>query len=278
LKKLIKMKKVLDEEKVVKKTESPNTIETLKEDLLALGINEGSILIMHSAMSKLGWIVGGPITVIKALLEILTPEGTLVMPAFSSDNTEPSDWQNPPVPEEWWPFIRKNMPPFDPQITPTRNIGIIPEVYRNFPGVIRSSHPALSFTAWGKYREKIINDHKLTSSFGEDSPLARIYDLNGKVLLLGVTHSNNTSLHLAEYRTKSHFEMKNDGSAMYVDGQREWVEWRDIDHNSDDFEKIGLSCETEISYSYGKVGLAQARLFSQRDLVDYAVNWMDKNR
>lgn len=271
------MRKVQDEDKVVRKTENPNTILTLKEDFISLGLKKGEMILMHSAMSKLGWTVGGPISVIEAIMEVLTPEGTLIMPTFSSDNTDPSNWHNPPVPKKWWPIIRKNMPAFDPQITPTRNLGVIPEAFRNYLSVIRSSHPSCSFAAWGKHKHEIIDNHKLDSAFGEDSPLARIYDFNGKILLLGVTHANNSSLHLAEYRIKSVKKIY-EGSSIFIDGKRKWVDYEDIDHDSGDFEEIGSNYEKIINYIPGKVGLAEARLLSQRDIVDYAVKWMNKNR
>lgn len=267
-----------NEEKVVKKTKSPNTIESLKLELQELGIKKASVIVMHTAMSKLGWTVGGAVSVINAIIDLLTFEGTLVMPAFSSDNTEPSNWQNPPVPEEWWPIIRKNMPAYLPEITPTRGIGIVPEVFRKYPDVIRSSHPALSFAAWGKHKKAIVSNHKLDSGFGEDSPLARLYDLNAQILLLGVTHSNNTSLHLAEYRTTAPKKYLQDGSSMLVNNTQKWVRWKDLDHDSDDFEEIGKAFESENQYTPGKVGLAEARLFSQREIVDFAVKWMNKHR
>ena len=56
------------------------------------------------------------------------------MPTHTGDNSEPSNWENPPVPESWWDVIRAEMPVFDPKLTPTRGMGIIPETFRKFPG------------------------------------------------------------------------------------------------------------------------------------------------
>jgi aminoglycoside 3-N-acetyltransferase len=56
----------------------------------------------------------------------------------------------------------------------------------------------LPFAAWGRHTAWIAAEHSLNHPFGETSPLAKTYDLDGRILLLGVTHSNNTSLHLAE--------------------------------------------------------------------------------
>ncbi|MBY8991429.1 MAG: AAC(3) family N-acetyltransferase [Candidatus Lokiarchaeota archaeon] len=273
------MKAKKSEGEIVKKTKTPNTITSLKHDFKTLGITTGSVVIMHSSLSEIGWTVGGPVSVIQALLEILTTNGTLIMPTFSSDNSDPTYWENPPVPEEWWDIIKTQMPAYQPEITPTREMGRITDTFRNWPNVLRSAHPSLSFAAWGKYAKKVTANHKLTSGLGEDSPLARIYDLDGKILLLGVNHYNNTSLHLAEYR--SEFPGKNyvkSGSAMIIKNKRSWVEYEDLDHNSDDFEQLGIDYESEINYIPGKIGIGETRLISQRKIVDFAKEWFPKNR
>ncbi|MFW9988499.1 MAG: aminoglycoside N(3)-acetyltransferase, partial [Candidatus Odinarchaeota archaeon] len=254
-------------------------VTSLKQDFKLLGIRSRQIIIMHSSLSAIGWTVGGSVAVIKALMEILTSEGTLIMPTFSGHNTDPSYWENPPVPESWWNIIRNEMPAYHPKITPTRGMGIIVDTFRNQPNVIRSNHPVSSFAAWGKHAEYIIKNHDLIADLGENSPLARIYQLNGKILLVGVSHENNSSLHLAEYR--SDFPGKNyklNSSAILIDNKREWVKWRELDLNSDDFKQLGIDFESKINYSPGKVGLADARLLSQREMVNFGIKWLKKNR
>ena len=273
------MKTKKSEGEVVNETQTPNTLTSLKQDFKALGITAGSVIIMHSSLSEIGWTVGGPVSVIQALMEVITSSGTVIMPSFSSDNSDPTEWENPPVPERWWNLIKSEMPAYQPKITPTREMGIVVETFRKWPKVIRSSHPSLSFSAWGKHAKFIIKDHKITSGLGERSPLARIYDLDGKILLLGINHYNNTSLHLAEYR--SEFPGKNyilNGSSMILKKKRRWVEYEDLDHNSDDFERLGMDFESKINYVPGKIGIAEARLISQREIVDFAIEWFKKNR
>jgi aminoglycoside 3-N-acetyltransferase len=257
------------------------TVETLAAEFRRLGVQEGMTLLVHSSFKSLGqWVAGGPVAVILALEEVLGADGTLVMPTQSSDLTDPADWSNPPVPEAWWQTIREQMPAYDPDLTPLRGMGVIPDTFRKQQGVTRSSHPAKSFAAWGKHRDIIIGGHELEFAFGEQSPLARIYELNGSVLLLGVDSLNNTSLHLAEYRAG--YAGKQEviaGAPMLVNGVREWVQFRDLNWDSEDFAELGEEFARETGLiARGNIAASAAQLMPQRELVDYAVKWLERKR
>ncbi len=259
----------------------PATIESLRGDLLKLGLLPGAVVLVHSSMKSLGWVSGGPVAVILALEMALGREGTLVMPTHSSDLSDPAFWRNPPVPAAWWPVIRDTMPAFDPDLTPTRGMGKIPETFRRGRGVVRSDHPNVSFAAKGPLAERITAEHALDYPLGEHSPLARLYDLDGWVLLLGVGHQNNTSLHLAEYRADfpGKREVTNGAPITGPDGRRTWVPIHDIDLDDEDFPALGAAFERETGLArVGNVGRATARLMPQRALVDYGVKWMATNR
>jgi aminoglycoside 3-N-acetyltransferase len=108
---------------IVQATSHPRTKDTLKEDLRRLGITPGMTIIVHSSLSSLGWVNGGSVAVVQALIETVTEEGTIVMPSQSVDLSDPSEWGNPAVPREWWETIRETMPAYDPAYTPTSGMG-----------------------------------------------------------------------------------------------------------------------------------------------------------
>lgn len=272
----------MSEGKIVEKTEVPATVESLRADLRALGVKPGMVVLVHSSLSALGWVCGGAVAVVVALQEALGATGTLVMPTHSTDLTEPSEWKNPPVPEAWWPVIRAQMPAYDPVLTPTRAMGVIAETFRKQRGVVRSAHPHCSFCASGPQASRITNNHALAFGLGEHSPLARIYDLHGFILLLGVSHERNTSMHLAEYRTTFAGKRGTHQSAPIATADsREWVTFEDVDIDSSDFERIGadfLQSDAGHVVQRGRVGLADCQLMPQRAVVDFAVGWLEENR
>lgn len=262
------------------RSDEPVTVDAMVRDLRALGVEAGQTLLVHGSLSSLGWVCGGAPAVVDALQRAVTEAGTLVMPAHSPGNMEPSEMCSPPVPESWYQSIREEMPPYRPEVTPTQGVGAIPECFRTYPGVSRSSHPQHSFAAWGVDAAFVTEDHSLEHSLGEESPLARIYDRDGDVLYLGTTHATSTSLHLAEYRTDIDLGTRRCGSAILVDGDREWAEWEDIDFSDEDFPDCGAAFERERpeAIETGQVGAGDVKRIDQPALVDFAVEWLAENR
>ena len=265
----------MPEQSAVAISSSPGTVDSLSDDLRRLGLRAGETVLVHTSLSSLGWVCGGAVAVVDALLSVLGPGGTLVVPTHTGDLSDPSEWAHPPVPESWWATIRATMPAFRPASTPSRAMGAVAEVVRSWPDARRSDHPQTSFAAVGPAAAQITDRHALADSLGEGSPLARLYDLDARVLLLGVDHDRNTSLHLAQYRSGAGQRVQQSGPVL-VQGERRWVSWPDLDLDTDDFPALGAELDRTGLVRHGTVGQAPARLMAQRPVVDHATAWFSR--
>lgn len=251
----------------------------LINQLKACGLTAGQTVMVHSSIKSLGFVVGGPETVIRALLEIVGEEGTIMMPSQTWKNLDPRNGVHWEEPESWWPIIRENWPAYDKAVTPAIGMGVIAEMFCKWPGVWRSDHPARSVAAVGKYAEFLTEDHDLSNIFGDNSPIDKLYQLDGYILLLGVGYNKNTSFHLAETRASfSSKKFTTESSAIWMNGKREWASYETQDVDDVDFLEIGAAYDDFAQMPIHKVGQAQVRFMKQRPLVDFTVSWMEKYR
>ncbi len=257
-------------------TERPRARASLAADLAALGVAPGMALMVHCALRRLGWVAGGPEAVIQALIDAVGPDGTLMMPAFTGQVSDPADWRAPPVPADWQETIRAEMPLFDPARTPTRDMGAVAELFRTWPGVRRSAHPQHSVAVWGRHADRLVAPHPLTFGFGDGAPLGRFYEIGGHVLLLGVGYNRNTSLHLAESRA-ANGRRGITRFPVLEDGKRVWRNYAETATDSEIFTQTGAAFEGTGNVTVGRVGSAEARLMAMRELVDFAEAWFEAN-
>ena len=248
------------------------TRDTLATDLREVGVRPGEILLAHTSLSSLGWVCGGAVSVVRGILDALGPDGTLVVPTQTADLSDPAHWGNPPVPREWWDTIRTSMPSYDPLVTPSLGVGVVPETVRTWPGARRSAHPQTSFAAIGPHAAEILEGHATDCRLGERSPLARLEGLHARVLLLGAGYDSCTSFHLAEYRIDSPLV------EVGRPGPNGWETVTEVSISSDRFDELGHDFERDRPVVRGKVGAADARLFSVADAVAYAERWLPLHR
>lgn len=258
---------------------SPPVLATeLVHDLRALGVRRGGVLLAHVSLSSLGWVVGGEQSVVLALEEVLGPEGTLVMPSQSWQLCDPAYLADPRVPVEAYDAVRAALPPYDPAWTPTRTMGAVAEALRTQPGTLRSAHPHRSFVARGPHAEQVLDRHDLDDPVGEGSPLAAVHRLDGQVLLLGVGHEKNSSLHLAEARSGLPRTTVPNSAPVLVDGVRRTVVFDEPVVDDADFAEVGTALALGGVQREGAVGGATALLLAQRELVDVAAGWFAQHR
>jgi aminoglycoside N3'-acetyltransferase len=225
----------------------PVTRADVVRQLLELGVERGGVLLVHTSFSRVAPIEGGPTGLIEALRDALGLDGTLVMPSMSDDDDHP----------------------FDPDRTGCIGMGIVAETFRRLPGVRRSNSPH-AFAAAGRHATAITADHPLEVPHGLNSPVGRVFELDGQVLLLGVGHDANTSVHLAEaiagvrYRVPKHATVLEGGRVV----RRQYAE---TDHCCERFSLLDSWLDAEGAQRQGPVGHGEARLARSRSIVDVAV-------
>jgi len=223
------------------------TEDALARQLRALGVREGGVLLVHTSFRAVRPVEGGPLGLVRALRRALGPAGTLVMPTMTDGAA-----------------------PFDPRTTPTHGMGITAELFWRLPGVLRSGHPGGSFAAEGPHAEAICAPQPLSPPHGPDSPVGRVHDLGGQVLLLGVGHSESTTLHLAEALAAVPYSVSHP-TVVVEDGVPRTVMIAETDHCCRGFAAADAWLRARGQQREGKVGAADARLLSARDAVAAAV-------
>jgi aminoglycoside 3-N-acetyltransferase len=268
------------EQDVIRRTSEPLTAEALAAQLVTAGLTPGSTAIVHVSVSTLGWVVGGAQAVVQALLGAVGPSGTLLMSTQTWRNLDPASGAHGSIPAAWWPLVREHWPAYDPATTPSIGMGQAAELFRTWPGAQRSTHPTRSFAALGPEAVHLLATHALEEPFGEGSPVGKLYALDGLVVLLGVDHYSNTSLHLAEHRARyASKSMVQESSAVLVDGVRQWITYSSPNLNdSHDFAQLGQAYEAAHHIAPTPIGLGQLRVLRQRPLVDWAVGWLEQHR
>jgi aminoglycoside N3'-acetyltransferase len=219
---------------------------TLVRDLRALGLLPGQVLLVHSSFRALRPVEGGPLGVIAALAEVLGPEGTLAMPAWADDDEVP----------------------FDPRTSPCSALGVVADTFWREPGVVRSNH-LNAFAARGPKAKEINVDPLPLPPHIARSPVGRIHELDGWVLLLGVGHDANTTVHFAELMAQVPYGIPRHCTVVEAGVVRR-VEYRENDHCCARFALLDEWLRAPKLQREGRVGRAQARLMRAKDIVKVA--------
>ncbi|MFE7181685.1 aminoglycoside N(3)-acetyltransferase [Streptomyces erythrochromogenes] len=257
----------------------------LAVQLRLLGVRPGMRLMVHASLHGTGLRAE---QLRDALTGVLGPHGTLVVPAFTPENSRTSSAHLERIAgmdEAEVRAFRDRMPAFDPASTPSQGMGSLAEAVRTAPGAARSSHPQTSFAALGADAERLCAGHRLECHLGEESPLGKLCWEGGQVLMINVGFSVCTAFHLAEYRipkpplrmyecvVKVNLPEGHQGSRQ----EGEWTAYEDVTLDDGDFAEIGRAFP-DSRVRRGRVAGASTMLFSVPEAVDHALEWMTENR
>lgn len=227
--------------------------KTLTQNFLELGVKPGGVLLVHTSFSKIKPIEGGPLGLISALRSALGSDGTLVMPSMSYDDDHPFDKTKSPCPE----------------------MGIVADTFWRLPGVLRSDNNH-AFAAVGRLAEKIVAPHPMDVPHGLASPVGRVYEMDGQVLLLGVDHGSNTTIHLCENLAGVRYRR-----AKYItvlkDGQPTRFDYREIDHCCQNFALVDGWLDEKQNQRHGRIGNGETRLMRSRDIVNVVTSHLKQD-
>ena len=227
--------------------------DALTQKLLELGVQPGGVLLVHTAFSKVKPVEGGPAGLIEALGSALGSDGTLVMPSMSYDDDQV----------------------FDKTQNHCAQLGVVADTFWRLPGVLRSDNNH-AFAAAGPLAERILAPHPIDIPHGLNSPVGRVYELDGQVLLLGVDHTSNTTIHLCENMAGVRY--RRDKYLTFLrDGKPTRFEYREIDHCCENFAFVDGWLDERGLQQHGKVGNADARLIRSRDIVDVVTKRLKGN-
>lgn len=226
----------------------PGSPREITDQLIALGVQRGGVLVVHTAFSKVAPVEGGPRGLIAALRDALGAAGTLVMPSMSDDDDHP----------------------FDLEATPCVAMSVVADTFRRMPGVLRSDSPH-AFAAGGPAAEHITAAHPVDIPHGLESPVGRVYELGGQVLLLGVGHDADTTIHLAENMAGVRYRLPTYATVL-EGGKTKRYDYGEVDHCCQGFNLMDEWLEAEGRQRRGIVGHAEARLARSRDIVETALS------
>lgn len=224
------------------------------DQLRALGVEAGGVLLVHTSFRAVRPVEGGPRGLIEALRDALGPGGTLVMPSWTGDDEAP----------------------FDPRATPaSEDLGVVADTFWRMDSVLRSNH-LQAFAAAGPQAAYVTRDPLPLPPHIPASPVGRVHDLDGQVLLLGVGHDADTTLHLAEliagvpYGEWKHCTVERDGQPVRID-------YLENDHCCERFALADEWLRPRGLQREGVVGHAHARLARSRDIVAVSLEHLQRD-
>lgn len=235
------------------------TRERIIDDLRELRVAPGETLLIHASMRAIGRVEGGADAVIDALVEAVGPDGTVAAPAFNRRNR---------VPE--FPRMDRHAPGHSEGVC-REQVGILAERLAARQSASSSRHPTHAFAAIGRNAEFVTSGAPFHYPLGTNSPLARLHQLDARILLLGVDHRVSASLYLAENWADAPYARRH---ARIVTADREVVEMEGCPECSEGFARIEPLLRQARILKTGYVGNAPSQSMRVRHVVSMAVEML----
>jgi aminoglycoside N3'-acetyltransferase len=222
--------------------------------LRALGVEEGGVLLVHTSFRAVRPIEGGPAGLIEALHAALGGEGTLVMPSWSGDDDTP----------------------FDPRTgAAAEDLGAVADAFWRLPGVLRSAH-AQAFAAAGPKAAWIVSDPLPLPPHIPASPVGRVHEAGGQVLLLAVGHDADTTIHLAEVLARAPYGIPQHVTVLR-DGRPARIDYVENDCCCARFALVDEWLRARGLQAEGPVGHGRAKLARSRSIVDVTMEHLARD-
>lgn len=250
----------------------------LASDLRRLGLRAGDAVLAHGALRSVGRLLSGPDTLVGALLDAVSPGGTVL--AYTDVHAPYVELLvDGRVPPEW----RDHVPPFDVQASRAAyEYGALAESVRTSPGALRSGNPGASVAALGARAAWFTADHPLDYGYGPGSPLAKLVEADGKVVMIGAPLDTMTLLHHAEHLADVPGKHVTRYEVRFADGWRVVEEFDTSDPVvaglADDY--FGTIVEEFLATGQGTrgtVGSAESVLVGARAVCAFAVAWIEEH-
>lgn len=257
------------------------TRASLRYDLAQIGIGAGDTVMIHAAMSKVEPMLNGPDALSLALLDVIGPEGTmLVYTSWDSVHDDLMDDEGRVLPE--W---RDHVPAFDPHTSrAVRMNGVIAEFVRTMPGARRSANPGASVAAVGKLAEWITADHPQDYGYGAGSPLAKLVEVDGRVLMVGAPWDTMTLIHHADHLADLPDKLVRRYEVPFAEGTgTKWRFIEEFDTTEPIIAELPENYIEQIVTAYvessggrqGLIGLAPSLLVDARPMLTFAIEWLE---
>lgn len=250
------------------------TKEDFKIALERLGVKKGMLLYVSASLKPFRYVVGGAQAIIEALMEMVGYDGTIVMASPTRYLCDPIEIKK--VPRDQVLEARRNTPPFNKKLSAPSGVGEIPIQFMRNDAVLRSSHPMVSFLAWGKYAKLIVEKHPLHFGMNQDSPLGKIREYNGYVVTLGCDYERCEIFHLAQYMSMK-CPIRIYSCPIERSGATSWIQLLDLELNTHHYNEIGKMMEENQVVITTYLGNTPCHLFSAKSAQNTANIFLNKS-